>query len=84
MALRVYLIMASKIHFLAHVEIHLMNVENLLRNPQGVAEHGDIMDTIEKELDEMSKYDDLLDVIEKYFESDKKTPRELLTEMENG
>ena len=68
--MRYELIRACKINFEGEIEKHRMNVENLLRNPQGVAEHGDIMDTIEKELDEMSKNDDLLDVIEKYFESE--------------
>ena len=47
--LRADLIKASRIHFEAHVEKHRINVENLLQNSQGVAEHPDIMDTIEKE-----------------------------------
>ena len=57
---------------------HRINVENLLQNSQGVAEHPDIMDTIEKELDEISKYNDLLDVLDKYFSND--SPKELLNE----
>jgi|TARA_B100000131_G_C18108573_1_gene608792 hypothetical protein len=65
--LREELIKASKIHFEAHIEKHRINVENLLNNSQGVAEHPDIMDTIEKELDEISKYNDLLEVLVKYF-----------------
>ena len=59
--LREELIKASKIHFEAHIEKHRITVENLL------AEHPDIMDTIEKELDEISKYNDLLEVLVKYF-----------------
>ena len=74
--LRADLIKASRIHFEAHVEKHRINVENLLQNSQGVAEHPDIMDTIEKELDEISKYNDLLDVLDKYFSND--SPKELL------
>mgnify|MGYP001164864641 FL=1 len=76
--LRADLIKASRIHFEAHVEKHRINVENLLQNSQGVAEHPDIMDTIEKELDEISKYNDLLDVLDKYFSND--SPKELLNE----
>ena len=76
--LRAALIKASRIHFEAHVEKHRINVENLLQNSQGVAEHPDIMDTIEKELDEISKYNDLLDVLDKYFSND--SPKELLNE----
>lgn len=64
------LIRASKIHFEAHIEKHRINVENLLQNSVGIGEHGDIMDTIEKELEEISKYHDLLEVISTYFPDD--------------
>ena len=73
------LIRASRLHFEAHVEKHRINVENLLQNTRGVAEHPDIMDTIEKELDEISRYNDLLEVLEKYFEKHT-TNKELLND----
>ena len=78
--LRNDLIKASKIHFEAHIEKHRINVENLLNNSQGVAEHADIMDTIEKELEEISKYHDLLEVLSTYFpkELDGNDTRQLL------
>ena len=78
--LRIDLIKASKIHFEAHIEKHRINVENLLNNSQGVAEHADIMDTIEKELEEISKYHDLLEVLSTYFprEFDGNDTRQLL------
>ena len=45
-----------------------MNVETTyLENTVGVAEHPDIMDTIEKELAIIAEYDDKLNVLEKYF-----------------
>ena len=74
------LINASKIHFEAHIEKHRINVENLLQNSVGVGEHADIMDTIEKELEEISKYHDLLEVINRYFpkDYDGKETKELL------
>lgn len=62
------LISASRLHFEAHVEKHRMNVENLLRNPVGIGEHGDLMTTIERELEEMCKYHDLIEVLDCYFE----------------
>jgi len=65
--LRTDLIKASKIHFEAHIEKHRINVEILLNNSRGIAEHADIMDTMEKELEEISKYHDLLEVLSKYF-----------------
>ena len=58
---------ASRLHFKAHIEKHRINVENLLKNPAGVAEHPDIMETIEKELGIIAEYDDKLEVLDKYF-----------------
>jgi hypothetical protein len=78
--LRTELINASRIHFEAHIEKHRINVENLLQNSVGIGEHGDLMDTIEKELEEISKYHDLLEVLSKYFpkEYDSKDTKEIL------
>tara|TARA_B100000131_G_scaffold234722_1_gene226686 strand:- start:676 stop:903 length:228 start_codon:yes stop_codon:yes gene_type:complete len=58
---------ASKLHFQAQIEKHKVNVNNLLRNTVGVAEHPDIMETIEKELEIIAEYDDKLSVLKKYF-----------------
>ena len=58
---------ASKLHFQAQIEKHKVNVNNLLRNTVGVAEHPDIMDTIEKELEVIAEYDDKLSGLKKYF-----------------
>ena len=63
-------IKASRIHFKAHIENHKMNVENLLNNSVGVAEHPDVMDSIEKELAIIAEYDDKLSVLDKYFGRD--------------
>ena len=65
--LRDDLLKASEKHFEAHIEKHRINIEVLLENAVGVAEHGDIMDTIEKELAIIAEYDDKLSVIKKYF-----------------
>lgn len=58
-------------HFKAHVEKHRINVENLMRNSVGIGEHGDVMDEIEKELDQMANYDDKLEMLNKYFSESK-------------
>ena len=63
------LIKASERHFEAHIEKHRINVEILLENQVGVAEHPDIMETIEKELALISEYEDKLEVLRKYFGS---------------
>ena len=69
--LRDELIRASKSHFLAHIEKHRVNVENLLNNAVGIGEHSDIMDTIEKEIEIIAEYDDKLSVLRKYFMDEK-------------
>lgn len=42
---------------------HRLNVELLLDNPVGVAEHPDIMETIDQELGKMAEYSDKLSMI---------------------
>jgi len=71
------LINASKLHFKAHIEKHRINVETLLEKGVGVAEHPDIMDTIEKELGIIAEYDDKLNILNKYFD-DSNTNKEVL------
>jgi len=61
------IIEASKLHFKAHIEKHRINVENLLEKGVGVAEHPDIMETIEKELEIIAEYHDKLSVLKEYF-----------------
>ena len=58
---------ASRLHFKAHIEKHRINIENLLENGVGVAEHPDIMDTIEKELEIIAEYHDKLEMLDLYF-----------------
>tara|TARA_A100001011_G_scaffold339631_1_gene371187 strand:+ start:4325 stop:4552 length:228 start_codon:yes stop_codon:yes gene_type:complete len=70
--MRTDIINASKLHFKAHIEKHRVNIENLLENPRGVAEHPDIMDTIEKELEIIAEYDDKLNALVKYFDDNPK------------
>lgn len=54
-------------HAKGHVDKHLANVEVLLENPVGVGNNGDIIEEIEKELEEVAKYDDLLEMVHKYL-----------------
>ena len=63
------LIKASEKQFEAQIDKHRINVEILLENTVGVAEHPDIMETIEKELGVISEYEDKLAVLRKYFKS---------------
>ncbi len=63
------LIKVSELYFIAQIEKHKINVENLLENQVGVAEHPDIVETIEKELQVIASYDEKLNVLKKYFKS---------------
>lgn len=62
-----YLIEAVRKHAEGHILKHRANVIVYLNNPVGIGEHSDIIDAIEIELAEMSKYQDQLDMLDKYF-----------------
>jgi len=65
--LRDKLLEASRKHFAAHVQKHQVNIEVLLSAPIGVAEHPDLMETIEQELALMAEYHDKLEMLNIYF-----------------
>jgi hypothetical protein len=65
--MRDQILAASKLHFQAHMEKHRVNVEILLEKGVGVAEHPDIMETIESELAQMAEYADKLEMLQEYF-----------------
>jgi len=67
MELRDTMLKAAKRHAEAHIEKHKANVEIYLSNPVGVGEHSDVMDEIEKQVEEMAKYKDILDILNEYF-----------------
>jgi len=65
--MREKILTALENHAKGHIEKHRINVEIYLTNSVGIGEHGDIIETIEKELDEIDRYQDHLDIIKKYF-----------------
>tara|TARA_B100000686_G_C16512833_1_gene823038 strand:+ start:224 stop:472 length:249 start_codon:yes stop_codon:yes gene_type:complete len=74
------LIKSTRSFLQGHIDKHLANIENLLDNHVALAEHPDIIETIEKELDIVAGYEDKLNVLKKYFGGS--TSRELLNERE--
>ena len=66
--MRYKMIEAMRSHAKGHIDKHKMNVEVYLNNPAGIGEHSDIMESVEKELLEVAKYDDILTMVEKYIE----------------
>ena len=77
-SMREDLIRASQLHFKANIQKHKVNVENLLENSVGVAEHPDIMDSVEKELEIMAEYEDKLEILNKYFPVEDLPSKEVL------
>ena len=61
------LIEASIKYFEAQIAKHKINIDVLMENGVGVAEHPDVMETIEKELAIMSEFEDKIAVLNKYF-----------------
>ena len=77
-SMREDLIRARRLHFKPHIEKHRINIENMMENSVGVAEHPDIMDSIEKELGIISEYQDKLAVLNKYFPLEDLPSKEVL------
>jgi len=64
---------ALKSYYVGNINKHLANLEVYMRQPVGVGEHPDIMETIDKELDKIAMNDDKLMMVIKYLEPKPKT-----------
>ena len=69
--MREMLLAAAKSYYVGYKNKHIANVEVYLRTSVGIGEHSDIIESIDKELAEIGKYDDRLAMILKYFEAKK-------------
>jgi hypothetical protein len=65
--MRKQILESLKSHATGQLNKHKMNIEIYLHNPVGVGEHSDILETIEKELEMVAKYNDQIDMLNKYF-----------------
>ena len=59
---------AIKAKALGHIDVHKANIEIYLANPVGIGEHSCIVESIEKEIEAIAKYQEKLEVIAKYLE----------------
>jgi len=66
------LLKSTESYLQGHIDRHVANLENLLENHIALAEHPDIVETIEKELDVLADYEDKLNVLIKYFKGGSK------------
>jgi hypothetical protein len=65
--LRSPLLKGLRSHAQGHLDKHKANIEVYLQNAAGIGEHSDLIEALEKELDEVAKYDDQLEMLNKYF-----------------
>ena len=65
--MREKMISALLAHAQGDIQKHKMNVEVYLTNPVGIAEHSNVMEAIEEELNMIAKYEDQVSVIKKHF-----------------
>lgn len=49
------------------VEVHKANILVYIRNPAGIGEHSDIVETIEKEVAMIAEAEDKIETINKHF-----------------
>ena len=61
------IIQALKNSLEASVDRHIVNVSILLSNHVGVAEHPDILETIEGELEKIAQYQDKLEALREFI-----------------
>ena len=52
----------------AIIEKHKINIEVLTKNASGVADHPNLMQTVEDELNKIGHYEEIKSVIRKHFE----------------
>lgn len=55
---------AMRSYLEGRMQYHITNWHTFINNPVGVAEHGDFMETLEKELDNVARYRELLDALD--------------------
>jgi hypothetical protein len=68
------LISALRKHAEGHIAKHKANVQVYLKNPAGIGEHSDIVESMEKEILEMAKYQDVIDMIDQHFAEEENLP----------
>ena len=65
--MRDQLLTALRAYYIGNIEKHKMNIENLIMNNVGVAEHPDHIETVSKEVEALAKWDEQLQMLDKHF-----------------
>ena len=67
MTLKQQMVNAAMKHAEAELELHKINIEVYMQKVVGIGEHSDIIETVQKELDQMAAAHDRIEMLEKYF-----------------
>ena len=62
------LVNAIRSHLAGNINKHLANIQVYMNSTTGIGEHSDIMEAIELELEQASKYEDMIHTLENYIE----------------
>lgn len=65
--MREQLLTALRAYYTGQISRHKANIENLITNSVGVADHPDHVETVSKEVESLAKYDEQLQMVDKYF-----------------
>jgi len=65
--MREQLLDALRAYYTGQISRHKANIENLITNSVGVADHPDHIETVSKEIESLAKYDEQLQMVDKYF-----------------
>jgi len=65
--MREQLLDALRAYYTGQISKHKANIENLITNSVGVADHPDHVETVSKEIESLAKYDEMLQMLDKYF-----------------
>jgi|TARA_B110000503_G_scaffold61702_1_gene97828 septum formation topological specificity factor MinE len=68
------LLNALKLHAEGHIAKHKANVLVYMKHPAGIGDHPDIIDSMEKEILEIAKYQDVIDMINMHFSNEEQLP----------
>ncbi len=66
--MREILLNAIKSYYIGNINKHLANVEIYLRTSVGIGEHSDIIEAMDKEIQQIGSYEDRLSMVVKYLD----------------
>ena len=65
--MREQLLTALRAYYTGLIAKHKLNIENLITNSIGLADHGDLVATVSIEFESLAQYDEQLQMVDKYF-----------------